>query len=88
MELCGAGNGYATVEQWLRVRPKVVVDDTIQILIQVSCALDWIHRHGVVHRDVKPANLFITHDRSGLVPYTLHPTPYTLFPKFSNLGIV
>jgi serine/threonine protein kinase len=34
----------------------------IKIIEQASSALDYAHRHNIVHRDVKPANLMITSD--------------------------
>ncbi|MBB5958728.1 serine/threonine-protein kinase [Saccharothrix tamanrassetensis] len=37
----------------------------MEIMADVSAALDFSHRHGIVHRDVKPANVMIT--RSGAV---------------------
>ncbi|MBI1424399.1 MAG: CHASE2 domain-containing protein [Gammaproteobacteria bacterium] len=32
-------------------------DEVLQVLAKVADALDYAHRHGVVHRDVKPANI-------------------------------
>lgn len=32
----------------------------MEIMADVSAALDFSHRHGIVHRDVKPANVMIT----------------------------
>ncbi|MBB4906731.1 Stk1 family PASTA domain-containing Ser/Thr kinase [Actinophytocola algeriensis] len=32
----------------------------MEIMADVSAALDFSHRHGIIHRDVKPANVMIT----------------------------
>jgi serine/threonine protein kinase len=46
----------------LRERPQLGVDETLAIVVQACHGLDYAHRQGVVHRDVKPGNLMRTPD--------------------------
>ncbi len=38
------------------------LDDTVRIILSVGSALKYAHARGMVHRDVKPANVMITGD--------------------------
>ncbi len=49
-----------SVAQILRDRAQLGVDETLSIVIQACHGLDYAHRQGIVHRDVKPGNLMRT----------------------------
>lgn len=51
-----------SLEDRLRTGGPPTVDETLAWLDQAAAALDAAHRHGVVHRDVKPANLLLDRD--------------------------
>lgn len=42
----------------------LILDDVLQIVVQVAEALDYSHSRGVIHRDVKPANIMVSKERS------------------------
>jgi eukaryotic-like serine/threonine-protein kinase len=49
----------------LRDRGHLDIDQAVDIVAQACRGLDYAHRHGVVHRDVKPGNLLVS--ESGVV---------------------
>ncbi len=51
------------LEQLLKERGRLKLEETVQILAGAANALDEVHQRGVVHRDLKPANLFVTGER-------------------------
>jgi serine/threonine protein kinase len=46
----------------LRERGQLDVKEAVEIVAQACRGLDYAHRNGVVHRDVKPGNLLVTDD--------------------------
>ena len=43
-------------------RPELTLDDKLDIVAQLCSGLGYAHSQGVVHRDVKPANIFLLQD--------------------------
>jgi serine/threonine protein kinase len=44
----------------LRREKQLPVDEALRIAREAADALDYAHRHGVIHRDVKPENILLT----------------------------
>lgn len=65
------GDGVLIVMEYVRGRPlsELIAPEgmdprrLLEILRPVASAIDYAHEHGVVHRDVKPANILIAEDR-------------------------
>lgn len=55
MELVGG----QTLQALLREKGRLGLDDTLRVVSQAASALDFAHANGVIHRDVKPANLMV-----------------------------
>lgn len=51
-----------TLKHVLQKKFKLPLDRILQILLQVCSALDYAHKQGIVHQDIKPGNIFIQRD--------------------------
>lgn len=68
---CGtlSDHGWITMERLsgqelaaLRLDSTVGIDERVQIIVRVALALQHAHDHEIIHRDVKPSNVFLTSD--------------------------
>jgi serine/threonine-protein kinase len=58
--VAGTDVGRLLREQYQRGMP---VDEVASITTAVGSALDYAHRRGLLHRDVKPANISVVRTR-------------------------
>ena len=58
MEYAGGG----TLRRYLSDHGKLSLAESVQLLHDMLCGLAALHAHGMVHRDVKPDNIWLTAD--------------------------
>jgi len=55
--------GTRTLYDYCRPENLLPVEDVVRIIFKCARALDYAHRQGVIHRDIKPRNILLTEDR-------------------------
>ncbi len=57
----------SSLKEWLAEEGRRTLQQALPIVRQVSAALEHAHSQGIIHRDVKPANVMLTPDGRALL---------------------
>ena len=60
MEYADGGDLAARISRAKSEGASMAAEEALHVFVQVALALQHCHKHAVIHRDVKPANIFLT----------------------------
>lgn len=69
MEFIAGDNLEKMLSDMRQEQKWILLEEAVQLVRQVSLALDYAHRQGVLHRDIKPSNIMIEPEASEGLPY-------------------
>jgi serine/threonine protein kinase len=78
MEFIAGANLRQLLEELKAADKWVVLDEALGIMQEICLALDHAHKHGVLHRDIKPGNIMLKPEPCDGLPYR---------PVLTDLGL-
>ncbi len=78
MEFIPGGNLRMLLRDLKATNQWIALDAAIQLVRQVALAIDYAHRHGVLHRDIKPDNIMLRFEPGDELSYQ---------PVITDLGL-
>ncbi len=69
MEFIPGDNLHQLLKRLSAQNKRMILAEAIQLMRQLSLAVDYAHRNGVLHRDIKPANIMLREEPGDGLPY-------------------
>jgi eukaryotic-like serine/threonine-protein kinase len=69
-------------------RGALPLEQSLRYVIQIADALDQAHRHGIVHRDVKPGNVMLTKTGAKLLDFGLARVATPILSRDADLSVL